>query len=283
MTERPNLATWVGKQQRSVDWLTPTRLAAWNVMLDLDVPFPQEGDPAPPSFHWTLFPPLERQSQLGADGAERRGGFLPPVALPRRMWAGSRLTFHQPILVGERLEKISVIEKIEEKSGRAGALVFVTVRHTISGSRGAAVEEEQDIVYREAEGVGSASPGSAEPAPVGAWSREIVPTDVLLFRYSALTFNGYRIHYDRRYVTLEQGYPGLVVHGPLLATLLLDLARRQLPSATVTRFRFRGIRPTFDTSPFEVRGGPGEAPGHVRLWSTDNQGRVGVEAEAWVR
>ncbi len=283
MTEEPDLGRWVGREQRSTDWLTPTRLAAWNATLDLDAPFPQEGDPASPGFHWTLFTPLARQSELGHDGAERRGGFLPPVALPRRMWAGSRLTFHQPLRVGERLEKTSVLEKIEEKSGRAGARVFVTVRHRISGGGGLAVEEEQDIVYREAARPGAAGAGAIEPAPRGAWARTIVPTDVLLFRYSALTFNGYRIHYDRRYVTTEEGYAGLVVHGPLVATFLLDLVRRQLPAATVTRFSFRGVRPTVDTTPFDVRGEPGDAPGHVRLWSTDDQGQIGVEAEASVR
>lgn len=283
MSGESDLTKWIGREQHRVDWVNPNHLAAWSATLDRDDPFPREGDPAPPGFHWTLFTPLARQSELGPDGHARRGGFLPPVPLPRRMWAGSRLAFHQPLRVGERAEQRSVIRKVEEKSGRAGALVFVTVQHTVSTAAGVAIEEEQDIVYREAPRPGAATAARVEPAPRGRWEREIVPDDVLLFRYSALTFNGHRIHYDRRYVTTVEGYAGLVVHGPLIATLLLDLLRRQLPGATVARFRFKGLRPTVDTTPFDVRGGPGDAPDHVRLWSTDNQGQVGMEAEAWIR
>jgi 3-methylfumaryl-CoA hydratase len=282
MSETVDLTRWVGRQERRVDLVDPNHLAAWNATLDSDDPFPREGDPAPPGFHWALFPPLVRQSELGPDGHPRRGGFLPPVPLPRRMWAGSRIQFHRPLRVGERVEQTSVIEKVEEKSGRAGALVFATVRHTVSGNDGPALEEEQDLVFREAPRPGAA-PAAPELAPQGAWRRRIVPDDVLLFRYSALTFNGHRIHYDRRYATAEEGYAGLVVHGPLIATLLLDLLRRELPVATVERFRFKGLRPTLDTSPFTVEGGPGDGPRHVRLWSTDNLGQVGVEAEAWIR
>ncbi len=278
-----DLASWVGRRERRIDLVNPGHLAAWNATLDRDDPFPRQGDPVPPGFHWALFPPLTRQSELGPDGHPRRGGFLPPVALPRRMWAGSRIQFHRPLRVGERVEQTSVVEKVEEKRGRAGALVFVTVRHAVSGEKGPALEEEQDLVYRGVGGPGGAPPAAPEPAPRGAWQRRIVPDDVLLFRYSALTFNGHRIHYDRRYATAAEGYAGLVVHGPLIATLLLDLLRRELPAAVVERFRFKGLRPTFDTSAFIVEGGPGDDPRHVRLWSTDNLGQVGMEAEAWIR
>ena len=280
----PDLEAWVGRQQQRVDWVNPNHLAAWNATLDREEPFPREGDPVPPSFHWALFPPLTRQSELGPDGHARRGGFLPPVPLPRRMWAGSRIEFRRPLRVGERVEQTSRIDKVEQKSGRAGALCFVTVRHTVTGAGGLAIEEEQDLVYREPPRAGAAGALAApEPAPRGAWRREIVPDDVLLFRYSALTFNGHRIHYDRRYVTTEEGYAGLVVHGPLIATLLLDLVRRQLPDAAVQRFRFKALRPTVDTSPFTVEGGPGDSTDHLRLWSTDNQGQSAMEAEAWIR
>jgi 3-methylfumaryl-CoA hydratase len=283
MAGEQEFSAWVGRTSTRVDWVNPNHLAAWNATLDRDDPFPQAGDPVPPSFHWAMFPPLARQSELGPDGHPRRGGFLPPVPLPRRMWAGSRLRFLQPLLVGEQVTQVSVIDRVEEKHGRAGALVFVTVRHTVSMSGEVAIEEEQDIVYREPPAPGAKAEPAVEPAPPGAWRREIVPDDVLLFRYSALTFNGHRIHYDRRYVTGEEGYPGLVVHGPLIATLLLDLVRRNTEGATVERFRFKGLRPTFDVSPFTVEGEPGERPDHVRLWSTDNAGRIGMEAEAWIR
>ncbi len=280
MGESVDLTSWVGREERRVDLVNASHLAAWNATLDRDDPFPDDGDPAPPGFHWALFPPLARQSELGPDGHPRRGGFLPPVPLPRRMWAGSRLRFHRPLRVGERVEQRSVVAKVEEKSGRAGPLVFVTVRHLVSGSDGPALEEEQDLVYRGIRGPLPAPP--PEPAPQGAFRRRVVPDDVLLFRYSALTFNGHRIHYDRRYATAAEGYDGLVVHGPLIATLLLELVRRQMPAAAVERFRFRGLRPTFDTSPFTVEGAPGDDPRHLRLWSTDNHGEVGVEAEAWL-
>jgi 3-methylfumaryl-CoA hydratase len=284
MAETPDLAAWVGRSITRTDWIDPNRLFAFSATLDRDDPHPREGDAAPPAFHWTMFHPIARQSELGPDGHPRRGGFLPPVALPRRMWAGSRLRFGAPLRVGERVEQVSVIDRVEEKRGRAGPLVFVTVRHTVSGPSGVAVEEEQDLVYREAPTGGAAS-GAAplEPAPAGAFRREIAPDDVLLFRYSALTFNGHRIHYDRRYVTEVEGYPGLVVHGPLIATLLLDLVRRERPGAAVERFEFRARRPTFDTSPFTVEGAPAEGDRHLRLWSTDNRGQVAVEAEAWIR
>jgi 3-methylfumaryl-CoA hydratase len=265
-----------------VDWINPNHLAAWNATLDREDPFPEEGGFVPPGFHWALFTPLARQSDLGPDGHAKKGDFLPPVQLPRRMWAGSRLRFHQPLRVGERVEQVSVVERIEAKQGRAGGLVFVTVRHSLSGASGLAVEEEQDLVYRELPGRSFRQP-AVELAPRGEWRRQIVPSEVLLFRYSALTFNGHRIHYDRRYATEHEGYPGLVVHGPLLATLLLDLMRRELPSAALNRFHFKAVRPVFDTSPFTVDGGPGDGEGHFRLWSTDNQGQVGVEAEAWTR
>ena len=169
-------------------------------------------------------------------------------------------------------------------SGYDVKYVRLAVRHTVSGNDGLSLEEEQDLVFRDVPKPGAAAaPAAPEPAPQGAWRRRIVPDDVLLFRYSALTFNGHRIHYDRRYATAEEGYAGLVVHGPLIATLLLDLLRRELPAATVERFRFKGLRPTLDTSPFTVEGGPGDDARHVRLWSTDNLGQVGVEAEAWIR
>jgi 3-methylfumaryl-CoA hydratase len=273
--ESDELKRWIGRSETRRDYVAPTRLAAWNATLDRDEPFPREGDPAPPGFHWTLFAPIARQSELGPDGHPRRGGFLPPVKLPQRMWAGSRVRFAAPLRVGEHVEQTSTIERIEEKEGRAGRLVFVTIRHLVAGG---AVEEEQDLVYREPR---KGAAAEAPAAPRSAWHRQVTPDDVLLFRYSALTFNGHRIHYDRRYATSEEGYPGLVVHGPLIATLLLDLVRRQVPHAPIEKFSFKALRPTFDVSPFALEGEPDDR--RVRLWSTDNEGRTGVEAEAWIR
>jgi 3-methylfumaryl-CoA hydratase len=223
-------------------------------------------------------------SDVGPDGHARLGEFLPPVPLPRRMWAGSEFQFRQPLRVGDEITRVSTIVGISEKAGRSGSLVFVKVRHQIrrSGEAALSVAEVHDIVYREAARAG-ATPASPAPAPaVSAWEREVVPDPVLLFRYSALTFNGHRIHYDRRYVTEMEGYPGQVVHGPLLATLLLDLLREHMPDATVARYSFRASSPLFDTEPFFLCGEPGSDGETVRLWAKDPRGGLAMEATAVV-
>jgi 3-methylfumaryl-CoA hydratase len=277
--------TWVGRTQTVADWIAPSRVAAWLATLDHEAKPVNEGDAVPPGFHWTLAPHVARESELGPDGHAQRDyrSFLPPVPLPRRLWAGSRVTFHQPLRVGDRVERASVIASVEEKQGRESPLVFVTVRHRYTVSGDVAIEEEQDLVYREppAAGTAAASPraSAAEIAP--AWQRTIHPTETLLFRYSALTLNTHRIHYDRRYAIEAEGYAGLVVHGPLIATLLLDLIQSRAPETTIARFSFKALRPTFDTGDFAVCGAPVEGAGHYRLWSTDNRGERAVEAEAW--
>jgi 3-methylfumaryl-CoA hydratase len=195
------------------------------------------------------------------------------------MWAGGRLAFLQPLRVGELLARTSRIVSVDAKHGRSGPLAFVTVRHEITGARGLALTEEHDIVYREAPQSGApASP--PQPAPADAhFARTIVPDDVLLFRYSALTFNGHRIHYDRRWCERAEGYPGLVVHGPLIATLLLDLLRRQQPEARVTHFEFKALKPVFDTAAFQVQGCP-QGDGSARLWAVTPGGELAMQATA---
>jgi 3-methylfumaryl-CoA hydratase len=241
------------------------------------------GTPLPPLWHWLYFLPLRRASEIGPDGHARRGGFLPPVPLPRRMWAGSAFEFHAPLRVGDAVERRSTIESVTSKAGRSGALVFVKLRRELhaNGAEAPALVEFHDIVYRAAKAPGDAEP-APQPAPTGAdWRREIVPDEVLLFRYSALTFNGHRIHCDRRYVTGVEGYPGLVLHGPLIAMLLLDLLRREAPRAEVTAFRFKAVRPTFDGHPFTVNGRR-EGDG-VRLGAQDHEGWLTMDATATVR
>jgi len=272
---------WLGKARDEVDWVTATHVAAWNATLDRDVPFPTDGDVAPLGFHWALFPPLARASELGEDGHARTGTFLPPVQLPRRMWAGSRLRFHRPLRVGARVDRRSVIALVAEKPSRSGPLVFVTVRHSLTSSGALAMEEDQDLVYRGAPSNDADRP--AEPSTKGAWRRTVHPDETLLFRYSALTFNGHRIHYDRRYAEETEGYPGLVVHGPLIATFLLRMLVERNPDRNVTRFEFKAIRPTFDNAQFDIHGDPTEDPSLVRLWSTNGRGETAVEAEAWIR
>lgn len=243
---------------------------------------PDVGTPLPALWHWLYFLPMYPQSEIGADGHAKRGGFLPPVPLPRRMWAGSDFEFHQPLLIGDSLERTSTIVDVKEKSGRTGSLIFVKVRHEIrrNGDSAVALTEHHNIVYRAAP-----SPDDVVPPPqlapaTSAWTRPIKADDVLLFRYSALTFNGHRIHYDRKYVTEVEGYPGLIVHGPLIATLLMDLLRRQLPDARVRRFEFKAVRPTFDINPFSVHGEPSADGKTVRLWGRDHEGFLTMDATA---
>ena len=273
------LRSWIGKTESRSDVVTAVPALALSALLDRDDPL-QFDDALPPLWHWLYFLPIVRQSELGRDGHPARGGFLPPVPLARRMWAGSRIQFHRPLRVGEPITRVSRIDDVSLKTGRSGPLVFVRVHHEISSRGEPAIVEEHDIVYRDAP-----APNEPPPAPKLApaqytWRREIHPDPVLLFRYSALTLNGHRIHYDRSYAIDVEGYPGLVVHGPLLATLLLDLLRRNLPATKVTRFSFRALRPLYDTAPFYIYGmQPADGMG-VALWTQDADGRVAIEADA---
>jgi 3-methylfumaryl-CoA hydratase len=284
MTVQP-LTTWIGRSETRHDTLAATPVVALAATLDHpDAPWPA-GTPLPPLWHWLYFLPAHRQSEIGADGHARRGGFLPPVPLPRRMWAGSQFEFRAPLHIGDAVERTSTIADVTVKEGRSGQLVFVKVRHDLrcNGAAEPAIVEFHDIVYR-----ANKQPGDVEPAPIAAaagaaWQREVHPDDVLLFRYSALTFNGHRIHYDRRYVTEVEGYPGLVVHGPLIATLLMDLLRRQWPQADVAAFRFKAVRPTFDGHPFKVNGTPAADGKTVKLWAQDHEGWLTMDAVATLR
>ena len=279
-----SLAAWIGRQEVALDVVTPAPCAALAATLDRDPARPENGTPLPPLWHWLYFLPVHRRSEIGPDGHARRGGFLPPVALPRRMWAGSRFAFREPLRVGDALTRVSTIESIAEKAGRTGPLVFVTVRHEVTRAGGAlpALVEHHDIVYSEAPRAGEPAAAARAAPDTAQFEATWVPDDVLLFRYSALTFNAHRIHYDRRYATEVEGYPGLVVHGPLIATLLLDLLRTERPDARVTDFEFRAVRPIFDTAPFMVCGAADGAPGAVRLWARDSSGLLAMEASARV-
>ena len=278
-----DIKAWIGRSETRHDSFGPTPVAALAATLDHAPGEGKHGTPLPPLWHWLYFLPLHRASELGPDGHAMRGGFLPPVPLPRRMWAGSRFEFRAPLRVGDAAERRSTIDDVVVKQGRSGPLVFVTVRHEIkvNGADAPALIEWHDIVYR-----GARQPGDVEappqPAPQrAAWTRGLVPDEVLLFRYSALTFNGHRIHYDRRYVTAVEGYPGLVVHGPLVATLLLDLLRRELPGAELASFRFKALRPTFDGAPMRLSGArEGDT---VHLWAQDHQGWLTMDASATLK
>ena len=271
------LSEWIGRSETREDTITVAPLVALSALLDRDDPRPNPGDAAPPLAHWLYFLSNYRQSEAGPDGHAVKGAFLPPVDLPRRMWAGSRLEFLRPLEVGANVKRVSTIKDVIEKEGRSGRLVFVTVRHELSDAKGLVLSDEHDIVFRGE----SALVAKPIPAPANeTWHREIHPDPVLLFRYSAVTFNSHRIHYDHPYVTRVEGYPGLVVHGPLTATLLIDLFRRSAPGVTLKTFAFRAMRPLYDNANFSTCGLPDEAQRSARLWTRDAEGAVTMEATA---
>ena len=276
------LATWVGRSEAVTDQIDIGRAVAMAATLDL-LASPAIGDSLPPLWHWMYFWSAIPASQLGEDGHAQRGGFLPPVSLPHRMWAGGRLKFLAPLPVGTQAERVSRINAIEVKQGKSGPLVFVTVAHGISVQAKLVIQEEHDIVYRDALQADT-SVVNSKLAPTDAhWSRQISPDPVQLFRYSALTFNGYRIHYDRTYATEVEGYPGLIVHGPLIASLLTDLVSRELPDRTIGEFSFRAIAPLFDTEPFSVHGRLESEGRNVVLWAANSRGELAMQAEAQLR
>jgi 3-methylfumaryl-CoA hydratase len=288
------LSSWVGRTQRSTETVD-ARLVRWlAAALDrtdlLDV---RDGAPLPPAWHWAFFNAIEPMSALGRDGHPKKGGFLPATAQPRRMWAGSRLHWHGELRVGDTLERVSTILRCEAKRGRTGEMVLVTVGHQYRGRDALLLDDEHDIVYRDeaseeerralAELAVQARRGEAPFERQGEIVHKVSVGPVQMFRYSAVTFNGHRIHYDRDYARDIEGYPGLVVHGPLIATMLLEFLQAQVaPGRSVERFEFRALRPTFDISPFALHAGAPAADGTVALWSTNNVGAVAMQATAVV-
>ncbi len=275
-----HLKGWIGRTETATDLVTAGPLAGLAAILDHDAP-PWPPGEVPPLGHWLWFLPKTLQRDIGPDGHARRGGFLPPVELPRRMWAGGALDIVAPLKVGERITRRSTIVDVTPKAGRSGQMVFVQVAHEVSNAAGPVLSEVHDIVYRAAPRPGDPDVQPDRPTEAALWQRTIVPDIVLLFRFSALTFNGHRIHYDRDYCRRVEGYPGLVVHGPLLAVLLVDLFLRANPGRTITSFRFRAKRPVFDRHPFTVCGAP--ASGGAALWVLDHDGQVAMAAAVVAR
>ena len=277
MTSTPDYSDAIGRTERHVQMISTNRAAGLAATLDMDHA-PADGDPLPPGWHWLYFNPFVQRRNIGPDGHPKRGGFLPAVTLPRRMWAGGRLDYHAPLTIGREAEKVSEIIAVKTKSGRAGQLVFVTVKHSLSQDGTLCIEEEQDIVYREASAPGAPKPTPA-PAPNSATrSEQVTPDPVLLFRYSALTSNGHRIHYDRTYAREEEDYRDLVVHGPLTATLLQGFATAA-STGRLTRFEFRGMAPLFDDRSFTLEAGA-EIDGTIPLWAKGPDGELAMQASA---
>ncbi|MBX9812328.1 MAG: MaoC family dehydratase N-terminal domain-containing protein [Burkholderiales bacterium] len=274
-----SLKKWIGERETAIDYITIPAVHRLAAMLDRDDPFPKHGDPFPIGWHAILFPRIARQSQIGPDGHPQRGDFLPPVPLPRRMFAGKRVTFRSDLRVGDEVRRESVIQDVELKQGRTGQMVFVTVKTDIHSPRGLAITEEQKIVYREAPDP-KVPPPPPQTAPAQAkWEKVISPDPVLLFRYSALTFNGHRIHYDLPYVTQIEGYPGLIVNGGLSTLLVFELARQHVPKPVV-RFSSRNVRPLIVSDRLHVCGTPSPDNKSAKLWVTNHEGALALTADA---
>jgi 3-methylfumaryl-CoA hydratase len=277
--ELEHLKDWIGKTEEVDDVVTIFQIQGLRALFD-DPTVPKDGDPCGPMDHWCFFNPRVPASEIGADGHPKRGGFMPPVPLPRRMFGGCRATHHQPFRVGERVHRKSTIQDVVIKPGRTGTLVICTVKVEMSGQNGLAIEEEQDIIYRDNPPADSAggNVGKTPAAPSDHdWIRTIEPNPVMLFRYSAVTFNGHRIHYDRKYVTEAEGYPGLIVHGPLTASHMLYLSMDKNPGKTVKSFDFQARAPLFDIAPFQVAGKV-NPDGSNSLWSITPEGTTGTLA-----
>jgi 3-methylfumaryl-CoA hydratase len=276
------LKDWIGQKESAVDYVTIPAVHRLAATLDRDDPFPKAGDPLPVGWHQILFPRVVRHSQIGADGHPERGDFLPPVPLPRRMFAGKRTTFHESLRVGDEVHRESTIKEINIKQGRTGQMVFVTVNTDLSTARGLAITEEQDLVYREA-APGGTPPQPPQPAPGRAvWSRMVTPDPVMLFRYSALTFNGHRIHYDLPYVTQVEGYPGLVMNGGLTTLLVFELARTHA-STPIRTISSRNVRALFVNQPITLAGEPSIDNKTAKLWALNPDGALALTAEAEFR
>jgi 3-methylfumaryl-CoA hydratase len=274
-----HLRQWIGRTEQASDIVTAQLVKALRATLFMDIGAPKPSDPAPWTVHWCLAQPVYPMAQLSADGHPTRGGFLPPVPLPRRMWAGGELEFFAPLRVGDEATRTSRISDVTMKTGSTGVLCFVSVAHEITTPRGTAIRERQDIVYRDMSALQAAAPAKSPPPPPVAKHRESHTADpVLLFRYSALTFNGHRIHYDRDYVTKVEGYPGLIFHGPLQAAFIVELAARLHGGIAPKKFIYRGLQPLFEGSEFSINAN--DTPAGMELWIANSAGQPTMKGTA---
>jgi 3-methylfumaryl-CoA hydratase len=273
-----HLRQWIGRTAEATDVVTAQLVKGLRATLFQEIGEPKPGDAAPFTVHWCLGQPVFPMSELGPDGHPTRGGFLPPVPLPRRMWAGGQLEFLDSLRVWDEPKRTSRITDITVKNGSTGQLCFVSVEHLVSTARGLAVRERQDIVYRDMGGAPAASGKPAPPPPVAQHRETHVSDPVLLFRYSALTFNGHRIHYDRDYVTKVEGYPGLIFHGPLQAAFLVELAAKLHGGTPPKKFVYRGLRPLFEGSEFSVNANTTDAG--MELWTANAEGQPTMKGTA---
>ena len=280
MTEKldlDHLRQWIGRSTEASDVVTAQLVKGLRATLFLPIGEPKTGDAAPFTVHWCLAPPVVSAEELGPDGHPSRGGFLPPVPLPRRMWAGGELEFFDTLRVGDEVTRTSRIKDVNVKSGSTGQLCFVSVDHELTTPRGTAIRERHDIVYRDVTTGSQAPTRSADPAPSAKHRETHFADPVLLFRYSALTFNGHRIHYDRDYVTKVEGYPGLIFHGPMQAALQIEFAAK-LRGLVPKKFAYRGVQPLFEGSEFSVNAN--ETTAGLETWTANSEGQPTMKGTA---
>jgi 3-methylfumaryl-CoA hydratase len=274
-----HLRQWIGRTTEVSDIVTAQLTKGLRATLFQEIGEPKPGDAAPFTTHWCLGQPVFPMSELGPDGHPTRGGFLPPVPLPRRMWAGGELEFVDALRVGDVATRTSRIADVTMKTGSTGVLCFVSVQHEVATSRGLAIRERQDIVYRDVSGPAPVAPAKAlPPPPVAQHQEKHVSDPVLLFRYSALTFNGHRIHYDRDYVTKVEGYPGLIFHGPMQAAFIVELAAKLHGGTAPKKFIYRGVQPLFEGSEFSINAN--ETASGMELWTANSAGQPTMKGTA---
>lgn len=275
-----DIQAWIGKQQQLTDQVCATKMSAMAALLDENKTY-QTGEFIAPCWHWLLFNAVHPHSETGHDGHQKKGSFLPPIDLPRRMWAGSKINFIQPLTVGETVTKTATIKDIKFKqSAHNGQLCFVTVEQHISGSSGGLIIELQDIVYKQdkpAATTNNTSSAKSSPQVSPLWSNKVTPDTVMLFKYSALTYNGHKIHYDRNYSTEVEGYPGLLVHGPLTATLITHWFLKHHPEKQVKEFTFKAKQPLFDIAPFFIEASS-QQQNRCQLHAKNATGQTAVDA-----
>jgi 3-methylfumaryl-CoA hydratase len=272
-----HLRQWIGRTEEKTDVVTAHLVRGLRATLFMEIGDPKPGDAAPFTVHWCLAQPVYPMSQLGPDGHPTRGGFLPPVPLPRRMWAGGELEFFDSLRVGDEMKRSSRISDVTMKTGSTGPLCFASVQHEVTTPRGLAIRERQDIVYRDmTKSAPAAKPAS--PPPSAKHRESHMADEVLLFRYSALTFNGHRIHYDRDYVTKVEGYPGLIFHGPMQAAFLVEFAAKLHGGAAPKKFVYRGVQPLFEGSEFSVNAN--ETEDGMELWTSNSSGAPTMKGTA---
>jgi 3-methylfumaryl-CoA hydratase len=281
-----HLKSWIGKTQELQETIGNFPVRALSATLDRDDPAPDDGDALPPSAHWLYFLETPVHSQLAHDGHAKKGGFLPPVPLPRRMWAGGRIWFPGELRIGDKAVRRSTVKDVAFKEGKSGRLVFVLVEHRIQAGGQDVIVEEHDIVYRDmpaADADPKAAGPAEKPAPQGAeWERKVLPDEAMLFRYSALIFNAHRIHYDREFTQQDEGYPNLIIHGPLIAALLMDLGHREMSAKgqRMTRFAYRAVQPSFTDGREMTFQGKLTGDHSADLWALQQDGWLAMQADA---